>query len=77
VLVAGFGGAIGALGSKALCELVDLSQFTAGFLPFYYIPWTIAIEGLAVSLFIGLASGFVPAIRAANLSVVDGLRRVI
>jgi putative ABC transport system permease protein len=77
VLVAGFGGAIGSLGSKALCEVVDLSQFTAGFLPFYYVPWTIALEGLAVSLFIGLASGLVPALRAANLSVVDGLRRVI
>jgi putative ABC transport system permease protein len=77
VLVAGFGGAIGTLGSTALCELVDLSQFTAGFLPFYYIPKTVALEGLAVSLFIGLASGLVPALRAANLSVVDGLRRVI
>jgi putative ABC transport system permease protein len=77
VLVAGFGGAIGALGSKALCDVVDVSQFTAGFLPFYYVPWTIALQGLAVSLLIGLASGVVPAIRAANLSVVDGLRRVI
>jgi putative ABC transport system permease protein len=77
VLVAGSGGTIGTLGSKALCDAVDLSQFAAGFLPFYYIPWTIALQGLAVSLFIGLASGIVPALRAANLSVVDGLRRVI
>jgi putative ABC transport system permease protein len=77
VLVAGVGGVIGSLGSKALCDLVDLSQFTAGFLPFYYVPWNIALEGLAVSLLIGLLSGLYPAVRAANLSVVDGLRRVI
>ena len=32
---------------------------------------------VAVSLFVGFASGFYPAFRAANLSVVDGLRRVI
>jgi putative ABC transport system permease protein len=77
VLVAGFGGALGSLGSKAFCDLVDLSRYTAGFLPFYYVPWNIALYGLAVSLFIGLASGLFPAVRAANLSVVDGLRRVI
>jgi putative ABC transport system permease protein len=77
VLVAGVGGALGSLGCKGLCEVVDISRYTAGFLPFYYIPWNVALQGLAISLFIGFASGFVPAIRAANLSVVDGLRRVI
>ena len=77
ILVSGFGGALGTLGCKALCEVVDISRFMAGFMPFYYIPWSVALQGLGVSLFIGFASGFVPAIRAANLSVVDGLRRVI
>jgi putative ABC transport system permease protein len=77
VLVAGLGGAIGSLGCKAFCDWFDLSQFTAGFLPFFYVPWSIALEGLAVSLVIGLASGLYPAVRAASLSVVDGLRRVI
>jgi putative ABC transport system permease protein len=77
MLVAGAGGALGSLGCKVVCELVDLSQFTAGMLPVFYVPWSIALQGLAVSLFIGFASGLVPAIRAANLSVVDGLRRII
>ena len=77
VLVAGFGGAIGSLGVKSFCDWVDLSRFTGGFLPFYYVPWNIALQGLAVSVFIGLASGLYPAVRAANLSVIDGLRRVI
>jgi putative ABC transport system permease protein len=77
VLVSGLGGALGSLGCKALCEVVDLSRFTAGFMPFFYIPWSVALQGMAVSLFIGFASGILPARRAANLSVIDGLRRVI
>jgi putative ABC transport system permease protein len=77
VLVAGTGGSLGALGSKAFCDLVDLSKYSGGFLPFYYVPWNIALQGVAISLFIGLASGLYPAVRAANLSVIDGLRRVV
>jgi putative ABC transport system permease protein len=77
ILVAGLGGSFGALGSKAFCDVVDLSKFTGGFLPFYYVPWNIALQGVAISLFIGLASGLYPAVRAANLSVIDGLRRVV
>ena len=52
-------------------------SISGGFLPFYYVPWNIALQGLAISLFIGLASGLYPAVRAANLSVIDGLRRVV
>jgi putative ABC transport system permease protein len=37
-------------------------------------PWMLWIVGIAVG--IGLISGIVPAVRAAQLSVVDGLRRV-
>jgi putative ABC transport system permease protein len=77
ILVAGLGGALGALGCKAMCEVVDLSVYTAGFLPFFYVPWSVALQGLAVSLFIGFASGIAPALRSANLSVIDGLRRVV
>jgi putative ABC transport system permease protein len=77
ILVAGLGGALGSLGCKGLCEVVDISRYTAGFLPFFYVPWSVALQGLAVSLFIGFAGGIYPAIRSANLSVVDGLRRVI
>jgi putative ABC transport system permease protein len=77
VLVAGLGGALGSLGCKALCEVFDVSTLMAGFMPFYYIPWSVALQGLGISLFVGFASGFLPALRAANLSVVDGLRRVV
>jgi putative ABC transport system permease protein len=77
VLVAGVGGAIGSFGPKVLFDQVDISLYTAGLLPFFYVPWNVVCEGLGVSLGIGLASGLIPALRAANLTVVDGLRRVV
>jgi putative ABC transport system permease protein len=76
MLVAGIGGAIGSLGCKALCEIVDFSRFGGGAIPFFYIPWSIALQGLAVALVLGFASGIVPAFRATNLSVIDGLRKI-
>ncbi len=47
VLVAGLGGAIGSLGCKALCDWSTSRSYTAGFLPFFYVPWNIALQGLA------------------------------
>jgi putative ABC transport system permease protein len=77
VLVAGLGGALGSLGSKFFFEFFDIAPYTGGFLPFFYISWNIALFGLGVSLFVGFASGAVPAILAANSSVVNGLRKVV
>jgi putative ABC transport system permease protein len=56
---------------------VDISRFTSGFLPFFYVPWKVALQGLAVSLVVGFLGGIYPALRAATLPVVDGLRKVI
>jgi putative ABC transport system permease protein len=77
VLVAGLGGAMGSLGSKFFFDYVDIAPFTGGFLPFFYVSWNIALFGLAVSLFVGFFSGVVPALLAANSSVVNGLRKVV
>jgi putative ABC transport system permease protein len=77
IWMAGIGGLLGALGSKALFDFVDISRYTAGFLPFFYVPWPTALLGLAASLAIGLVSGLVPAVRAATLPVIDGLRKVV
>lgn len=77
VLVSGFGGILGALGSKAFCDVVDISRYSGGFLPFFYVPWNIALTGLGLSLLIGFASGLTPAILAANSSVINGLRKVV
>lgn len=77
MIVSGIGGAIGTLGCKFLCDVVDLSKFSAGFLPFFFVPWTTAILGLVVSLLIGFASALIPAFQASRLSVVNGLRKVV
>jgi putative ABC transport system permease protein len=77
VLVAGLGGAIGALGSKAFFDYVDIAPYTGGFLPFFYVSWNIALLGLGVSFLVGLASGLFPAVVAANSSVINGLRKVV
>jgi putative ABC transport system permease protein len=77
VIVSVLGGLLGSLGCKALCDFVDVARYSGGFLPFFYVPWNIALTGLAVSLFIGFASGLVPAILAANSSVINGLRKVV
>jgi putative ABC transport system permease protein len=77
MIVSGVGGVLGALGCKLLCDYVDLSKYSAGFLPFFYIPWPTAIAGLVLALLIGFLSGIIPAVRAAQLSVVNGLRKVV
>jgi putative ABC transport system permease protein len=77
VLVAAIGGVLGSLGCKGLCDVVDLSQYTAGFLPFFYVPWNVALLGLVVSVLVGFLGGIYPAFRAATLPVIDGLRKVI
>jgi putative ABC transport system permease protein len=75
--IALLGGFVG-LGLGCLC-LQGLHTMSAQFFPFSVIefagPWMLLM--LATSAGIGLISGLVPAIQAARLSVVDGLRRVI
>jgi putative ABC transport system permease protein len=77
LLIAGIGGLIGAIGIKLFCDVVDLSKYSAGFIPFFYVPWTTALGGLVVALGIGAISGLFPAIQASRLSVVNGLRKVV
>jgi putative ABC transport system permease protein len=71
------GGALGALGAQAMFSFVDLSTIPIPGLNLFYIPWISALYGLGLAAAVGLASGLVPAWRAAGVSVVDGLRRVI
>src|SRR5271156_4439083 len=37
VLLGVMGGMLGAFGGKVLCEFVDVSQYSAGFLPYFYV----------------------------------------
>jgi putative ABC transport system permease protein len=77
VLVSGLGGVFGALGAKLIFDRFDVAPYTAGFLSYFSVPWPTALLGLAASLLIGFASGIIPAVRAAQLPVVTGLRKVI
>lgn len=70
------GGVLGALGAKLLFASVDLSSVDPG-LGIFFIPWSTALWGLALAAAIGFFSGIIPAWRAAHVSVIDGLRKVV
>jgi putative ABC transport system permease protein len=71
------GGVLG-IGIGCLC-LQSLHEINAQFFPLSVHemlgPWLLYLLGMAAG--IGVASGLVPAVRAAQLSVIDGLRRVV
>ncbi|HEX8151822.1 MAG TPA: FtsX-like permease family protein [Thermoanaerobaculia bacterium] len=71
------GAAIGVFGGKLLMSTLPITAMTAGFLVnFDFYPKVIVIC-LAASALVGLIAGGWPALRAANMSVVNGLRRVV
>jgi putative ABC transport system permease protein len=76
-LISMFGGALG-IGMGSFC-IESLHRLSPQIFPLSIVemagPWLIFI--FAVSAGIGFVSGLVPAIRSAQLSVIDGLRRVI
>ena len=77
VLVALAGGILGVLAAKLL---FDWSDLTLGAIPgfsSFFVPWSTILLGLVVAAAVGLASGIIPAWRAAQVSVVDGLRKVV
>jgi len=77
MLIALAGGIIGVGSVKLLTTFVDPSVAGIPGLTRFYVPWNSAFTGLLLAVGVGLASGVIPAVRAANLSVVDGLRRVV
>lgn len=76
-LIAGLGGLVGLAVGSGVLQL--LNRASPQFFPFTMSqlagPWMLTIVAIAAG--IGLVSGMVPAVRAAQLSVVDGLRRVV
>lgn len=77
VIVGTMGGLVGAIGTKLLFDAFDVSPYTGGALPFFFVPWPTAILGMGASLMIGLLSGIFPATAAARLGVIQGLRKVV
>jgi len=68
------GAAIGLGGAKLLYKATNFNA--AGFLPGFDVTRGTLILGAAVALLLMLASGLVPAVRAARLPVVQAIRRV-
>lgn len=75
-LIGMLGGILGAGGGKLLLETIDLSKMIPG-LGWLYVPWTTALAGVGLATAIGFVSGLFPAWRAAHVSVIEGLRKVV
>jgi putative ABC transport system permease protein len=73
LLIAAIGGVLG----LGLCKLFTLGgDPTHGFLPFFYLPATAILLGIAIAFAVGILAGILPATTAMRLRVVDALRRV-
>jgi putative ABC transport system permease protein len=73
-VVTGLGAVIGLGGAKLLYSGTGFNGF--GMLPGFDVTGTTLALGLAITLLLALASGAVPAVRAARLSIVQALRHV-
>ena len=78
-LIACFGGLLGIAAGLGLLHMASSVPAAAMFFPYPISqligPWLFALIGVAGG--IGLVSGLVPAIHASQLSVIDGLRKVV
>jgi putative ABC transport system permease protein len=68
------GGIAGALSAKLLLEGTGFNL--GGMLPPMAVYWRTVITGVAIAFVMGAVSGLIPAWRAANLKIVEALRRV-
>ena len=71
------GGALGMLGGSLVYRVVNMAKVTQGFLINFHLYGQSIVTCLIASLAVGLLAGGWPALRSANMSVVDGLRRVV
>src|SRR6266850_1393744 len=73
LVVAAVGGGVG----LGLAKLFTLrGDPTGGLLPFFHLPGSSIVSGLALALAVGLTAGILPALSASRLRVVDALRRI-
>jgi putative ABC transport system permease protein len=74
IITAVFGGVVGVSIAQGLW--MTMHHLYPQFLPYGVLAWAVMLYGILVAVAVGFISGVVPAVRAANLSVIDGLRRV-
>jgi putative ABC transport system permease protein len=73
LFVALVGGALGML----LAKLFSLGgDPTHGILPYFYLPTSAILTGLAAALLVGVVAGILPAVSAMRLHVVEAIRRI-
>lgn len=77
VLLALCGGVVGAFGAKLFYKGLDMTALTQGFLVNFGVNTATLATCIGASLVVGFLAGGLPAMRSANLSVVDGLRKVV
>jgi putative ABC transport system permease protein len=75
ILIASIGGLLGVAAGRGIYYLGHM--LAPMIIPTSSMPWSVMVSGMAIAAGIGLASGIVPAVLAARLSVVDGLRKIV
>jgi putative ABC transport system permease protein len=76
-IIAGLGGLLAGVGSRLFYRFVDMTQLTQGFLVNFFISGQTVAFCILASALVGVIAGGLPAMRSANMHVVDGLRKVI
>lgn len=77
VFTALLGGLLGCVGTRIVFEnILHRPTIILGYFPDFAPTWTTVAEGMAIAAVIGFLSAFVPAVQAARIEVVAGLRRV-
>ncbi|MGD0650793.1 MAG: ABC transporter permease [Verrucomicrobiia bacterium] len=66
----------GLLGLGLAWLIISRGDPTGGMLPMFFFPTRDVLIGLAISVALGLATGFFPALQAMRLRVADALRRM-
>lgn len=72
-LVAFLGGAVGL--ALAALMIPGIGQALSSFLPVFYFPPEAVVVGVGLILFLGLATGLIPAVQAMRLNTAEALRR--
>jgi ABC-type antimicrobial peptide transport system permease subunit len=71
------GGGIGTVAATVVYQYLDMTQITRGFLVNFGVNPMTVVACMATAVLVGLIAGGLPAYRSTNISVVEGLRKVV
>jgi ABC-type antimicrobial peptide transport system permease subunit len=75
-LISIIGGAIGTAVAFGFFQLRDITVQTRTYNFAVSLNWLVVLTGLGIAVLVGFAGGFLPALRASRLKIVDALRSV-